>query len=153
MDFFDDVPSNNRHEENSVKLNSKDTQYAFHLHKDKEIEKVQLRGSNISSQHQELLIRLKSGVLIRISRNNCEDTFQIGAAEMYAGKKPDVLQERVPYRKITCKDAFEIFGNYHRCWPRYEQADCHQFAQHIMKDLFPGENLNLPDTMDDDDFM
>lgn len=150
---FDDVGLSTRPmSENSLKMSS-DKQFSFHLHKNQKIEIVHLRGSWTSGAHQELLIKLKSGVFVRISRTNGQDTFQIGAVEDGKSTNPmPILKSEVPRKPLTCGDAFNVFGKFRKLWPRYEQSDCHGFAQFVMADLFPGVNLQLP-ALDSEGFM
>lgn len=141
----------NKMNDNTLKM-SKDERFAFHIHQKVMIESVQLRGSY--DAHMEVLIKLKSGVFVRVSRINGEDTFQIGAVENGKSKNPmPELKRQIPNKPLTCRDAFELFGKLHKKWPRYDQANCQTFAQTFMDELFPKTNLNLRLKELEEDFM
>lgn len=119
--------------------------------KDVAVTLVRLRGSPISGQHRELMITLITGVLVRVSRNNAADTFQIGAGEGGGHNVMNTLLEHRPVGNVTCRSALAAFGRVYRQWPRYDQADCQTFAKAIYKELCPEDGNEMLNA--DDDFM
>ena len=120
------------------------------------VDEIRLRGSMTASQHVEVLLKLETGVLMRISRNNMEDTFQIGASEegRSARPMPTIGQPMTPGDKPTLRRVLHIVGNVRQMWPRYDQADCQEFAKEILRRLSSAARLQaLPFEDDDDDFM
>jgi hypothetical protein len=113
---------------------------------------IELRGDWTTGHHQELLITLNTGVLVWISRNNSDDTFQVGAAQQNpngGGVMNVLVTAVVPPRGPTLRVVLEVFGQVKRLWPRYDQADCQTFAQEILRRLVPGVR-GLPAPVDDD---
>ncbi len=154
MDFFDADAS---YTESPMKPNgaifNREKGFAYAFHKDTKIESVRLRGSWKSGEHQELLIKLVDGIFVRISRTNGNDTFQVGAVESGRSKSPmPNLINATPVKSIKCSDAFKAFADARSVAPRYEQADCHTFAQTIMASLCPQVAPNLQ-ALDTEDFM
>ena len=120
------------------------------------VDEIRLRGSMTASQHVEVLLKLGSGSLVRISRNNLEDTFQVGASEEGKSKRtmPTIGQPMIPQDKPTLRSVLGIVGNVREMWPRYEQADCQEFAKEILRRLVPVARLQaLPFEDDDQEFM
>ena len=122
--------------DNAINMNANQP---FIDHQNKVVVRVRLRGSWTTGNHQEVMLTLADGTLVRISRTNGSDTFQIGAQEAGASRNPmaTLIQTNVPAAGPTCRDALAAFGTVHRNFPRYEQADCHEFARRFYLELIP----------------
>jgi hypothetical protein len=138
--------------ENSIKMNKA---MPFFEHKTKAVTRIRLRGDWTSGKHQELMITLSGDILLRISRTNGEDTFQIGAVEEGRSKipMPTLINRPIAGIKKTCGDALQAFGEVHRRHPKYEQADCQAFAKDVLLLLDPGAKSEFKTTSVEDDFM
>jgi hypothetical protein len=122
--------------DNTIIMNANEP---FVNHQNKVVVRVRLRGSWTTGNHQEVMLTLADGTLVRISRTNGSDTFQIGAQEAGASRNPmaTLIENVVPAAGPTCREALEAFGTVHRNFPRYEQADCHEFARGFYLELIP----------------
>lgn len=133
MRFDDVLGGNSDSPNNSLKMNRR---APFWRYQNLFVRKIRLRGTGWDgSHHQELLIHLQQNVLLRISRNNGEDTFQIGAHE---GQYNDLVERHVSANTITCRQVFAAFGRERQAHPTYEHANCRTFVQNIFSDLDPG---------------
>lgn len=74
-------------------------------------------------------------VLLRISRNNGQDTFQIGAS---ASKYNALVVRYVSHRTISCRWVLQAFGEVRSLYPSYDKGNCRRFAQDIFEALVPG---------------
>lgn len=132
---------------NSISMNSNQP---FYQHSNTLVTRVRLRGSWTTGNHQEVMVTLTGGLLVRISRNNGTDTFQIGAAEEGKSKNPmNTLIDSFP-KGLDCRAVLSAFGDAHRAFPSYEQADCQEFAKNVFLSLSPGDAHHFPS---DGDFM
>jgi hypothetical protein len=96
---------------------------------------IKLRGTGWDgSHHQELMIYLQGDTLLRISRNNGSDTFQLAA---HKSKYNTLVKFDVSQRGITCADVLRAFSRERRAHPGYDDADCRSFAQNIVEELVP----------------
>lgn len=111
--------------------------------------RIRLRGNWTTGHHQELMINLNNGKLLRISRSNGEDTFQVGANEDGNYVMPTLVETVIPDNQITVRTALDAFGQVHRINPSYEQSDCHEFAHAIYRILVP----NVQGLPEEEDFM
>lgn len=133
--------------DNSLKMNG---DYPFHKYQHYFVRSIMLRGTGWDgSHHQELMIELgqtipttkvRRGflrcrpVLLRISRNNGQDTFQIGAK---ASKYNTLVTRHVSHHTITCRRVLQAFGEVRRLYPSYDKGNCRRFAQDIFEALVP----------------
>lgn len=97
--------------------------------------------------HEDILATTVSGIHIRLSRTNSDDTFQIGADNDTA-RGMRTLETAAPGGPMTALDLHGIFDAVHEQWPRYEQATCQSFAQEILKRF-----KRFPDNDPEDSFM
>ncbi|WP_263353017.1 hypothetical protein [Acidicapsa acidisoli] len=110
--------------------------------KNEKVVLVILRGSWSSGAHQELICVLESGKLIRISRTNAADTFQIGADSTHVDKEgivhsmPELCSNKTHPSKqpFTVQHLYQVFRNTRRSMRFYSRGDCRDFAQSIYKD-------------------
>ena len=115
---------------NSLTMNPK---YPFKTHQHRFVRKIMLRGTGWDgSHHQELMIELQGQLLLRISRNNGMDTFQIGA---HASKYNTLVERHVSADTITCRKVLQAFGEVRKLSPSYDRANCRRFAQDIFEAL------------------
>jgi hypothetical protein len=127
--------------------------FPYYQYRDERVTEVALRGSSFTTgTHHELMLTLADEVtLLRISRNNASDTFQIGAERAGPRGELEQLVSSPPLQEdTTVRDVLVAFGNINREIPRYEQGDCQEFAARIYKTL-TGKNAN--GATSDDDFM
>ena len=137
--------------DNTICMN-KDKPFVDHQHAS--VVRVRLRGAWAEGNHQEVMLDLNNGELVRISRTNGSDTFQIGAAEEGRSKFPmKTLIEVQLNGRITCRDAFSAFGDVHRAVPRYDQADCQVFAKRYMLAVAPEAESKFVSNELEDSFM
>ena len=143
----DDGPRRGGEPENSLKLNAA---FPFSKYQHYFVRSIALRGTGWDgSHHQELMIELgqtipstraRRGylqcrpVLLRISRNNGQDTFQLGA---FASKYNTLVERHVSHHTITCRRVFQAFGEVRRLYPSYDKGNCRRFAQDIFEALVP----------------
>jgi hypothetical protein len=122
---------------NSIKMSPNEP---FINHQTKVVTRVRLRGSWTTGNHQEVMLTLSDGTLVRISRTNGSDTFQIGAQEEGASRNPmhTLIETNIPAGGPTCRAALQAFRMAHNAARSYEQADCHQFARSFYLALVPG---------------
>lgn len=97
---------------------------------------IRLRGGRDAEQHQELMVTLKDGTLVRISRNDSSDTFQVGARERGGRNLMPTIAESSP-ANMTLRDVVNAFQAEHRERPYYDQANCQTFAQDVYSKLDP----------------
>lgn len=133
--------------DNSLKMNAV---FPFSKYQHYFVRSIALRGTGWDgSHHQELMIelgytipttRVKRGylqcrpVLLRISRNNGQDTFQLGAS---ASKYNTLVERHVSRNTITCRRVLQAFGEVRRLYPSYDKGNCRRFAQDIFEALVP----------------
>ncbi|MBD8879545.1 hypothetical protein IHE49_03515 [Rhodanobacter sp. 7MK24] len=147
-DIWDDDTNRGRGgTDNSLKLNA---EFPFSKYQHYFVRSIALRGTGWDgSHHQELMIELgqtipttlvRRGylryrpVLLRISRNNGQDTFQLGAS---ASKYNTLLERHVSRNTITCRRVFQAFGEVRKLYPSYDKGNCRRFAQDIFEALVP----------------
>ena len=146
-DIWDDDDHGGGGTNNSLKMNAA---YPFSRYQHYFVRSIALRGTGWDgSHHQELMIelgqtipttRVQRGylrcrpVLLRISRNNGQDTFQIGAS---ASKYNTLVQRYVSHHTITCRRVLQAFGEVRRLYPSYDKGNCRRFAQDIFEALVP----------------
>ncbi|MBD8879570.1 hypothetical protein IHE49_03640 [Rhodanobacter sp. 7MK24] len=107
----------------------------FWQHQHRFVRRIMLRGTGWDgSHHQELMIELQGQLLLRISRNNGMDTFQIGANP---SKYNTLVERHVSGDTITCRRVLQAFGEVRRLCPTYDRANCRRFAQDIFEALDP----------------
>jgi predicted LPLAT superfamily acyltransferase len=136
--FDDSLGGNSNSPNNSLKMNAN---APFYQHQHLFVREIHLRGTGWDgSHHQELMLHLQGGSLLRISRNNGEDTFQIGA---HAGNYNTLVVRHISANTITCRQVLAAFGNERRLRPTYDHADCRTFAQDIFTALDPGANTAI----------
>lgn len=102
------------------------------------------------------MITLDSDILIRISRNNGEDTLQFGAVEQRTSASPMItLGESIIPRGVTCRHVLQAFSEAHKAYPNWEHADCQVFAQNIYRKLDPNRAIAVlgAEIEEEDDFM
>ena len=132
-DIFDDDFVGGGGLNNSLTMNPR---YPFGTYQHRFVRKIMLRGTGWDgSHHQELMIELQGQLLLRISRNNGADTFQIGA---HASKYNTLVERHVSRDTITCRRVLQAFGEVRRLCPTYDRANCRTFAQDIFEALDPG---------------
>lgn len=95
--------------------------------------KVELQGSNIALQHQELICALRSGRHIRLARNNCSDIIDGNAARR--DFLPLIAVYMLPKNTTSIKDIVGAFETTHESIPDYLHGDCHVFSAAIVKIL------------------
>ncbi|BFI95642.1 MAG: hypothetical protein RSP_11520 [Rhodanobacter sp.] len=143
----DDVVRGGGGADNSLKMNA---MFPFSKYQHYFVRSIALRGTGWDgSHHQELMIelgstipttRVKRGylrcrpVLLRISRNNGQDTFQLGAS---ASKYNTLVERHVSRNTITCRRVLQAFGEVRRLYPSYDKGNCRRFAQDIFEALVP----------------
>lgn len=117
--------------------------FPFYKYRDERVTEVALRGGSFTAgTHHELMLTLADGTLLRISRNNSSDTFQIGAERSGPRGELKVLVSSSPLRDdMTVRDALGAFGDVNRAMPRYDHGDCQEFAAHIYREL-TGKSAN-----------
>src|SRR5581483_8629815 len=91
---------------------------------------VQLQGSTISQQHQEVNCKLTSGMYLRLSRNNSTDTLQANAGQDSLPR----IASYLPHPGMTVEKAISIFDQVRDSIPTYTQGDCHVFSACIIKE-------------------
>jgi hypothetical protein len=106
---------------------------------ERSVQDVRLRGSYDPGAHQELLCTLSDGKLLRISRTNGSDTFQIGATEDGGTLVMPNLQRAVPRhpkdKAYKVKRLKKVFKKVHDRMEKYSHGDCQVFAQAIWKEV------------------
>lgn len=146
-DMWEDDARGGGGTDNSLKMNK---DFPFSKYQHYFVRSIALRGTGWDgSHHQELMIvlgqtipttRVKRGylrcrpVLLRISRNNGQDTFQIGAS---ASKYNTLIEQDVSHHTITCRRVLQAFGEVKRLYPSYDRGNCRRFAQDIFEALVP----------------
>ena len=120
----------------------------YKQNKDSSVRLIRLRGGQTAGEHQELIVTLQDGTLVRMSRNHTDDTFQFGAAEQGEKSWP-TFKEITPSTVITCQQVYRAFKAEHKVMPEYHLGDCQMFAQKIFARLTPEIKEQLPDTLDD----
>lgn len=146
-DLWEDDDARGGGTDNSLKMNAA---FPFSKYQHYFVRSIALRGTGWDgSHHQELMIelgytvpttRVKRGyvqwrpVLLRISRNNGQDTFQLGAS---ASKYNTLVERHVSRNTITCRRVLQAFGEVRRLYPSYDKGNCRRFAQDIFEALVP----------------
>lgn len=100
------------------------------------VTRIRLRGDGVGGGHQELMITLGNGKLVRISRNRGEDTFQYGAQER-GGLMPTIKGYDLSLEGTgkTLEHVLEAFKREHVQRPSYDDGNCQVLAQNIYKEL------------------